>query len=167
MSTGQGSNLNGFKPFPSDNPWNQDISSAPVDPNSDAIIGFIGSTIGLHPDFGTGGNGIPYVVVDGTQSQVAIDLQAYADESDPGAMPVPANAPIEGGASSTGDRHVLVLDNANCFLYEMGRAFPNNDGSWNAGRSRSLGSGKRPTAPLDVDFRGRRRPAHIPRVSPL
>ncbi len=47
-------------------------------------------------------------------------------------MPVPANAPIEGGASSTGDRHVLVLDNSNCFLYEMGRAFPNNDGSWNA-----------------------------------
>ena len=74
----------------------------------------------------------PTLWSDGTQSQVAIDLQAYADESDPGAMPVPANAPIEGGASSTGDRHVLVLDNSNCFLYEMGRAFPNNDGSWNA-----------------------------------
>jgi hypothetical protein len=132
MSLGQGAGLNGFKPFPTNNPWNTDISAAPVDPNSDAIINFIGPTIGLHPDFGTGGNGIPYVVVSGSQNNVAINFTAYGDESDPGPMPVPANAPIEGGSNSTGDRHVLVLDNANCFLYEMGRAFPNSDGSWDA-----------------------------------
>ena len=30
--------------FPADNAWNQDISAAPVDPNSAGIIGFIGST---------------------------------------------------------------------------------------------------------------------------
>lgn len=47
-------------------------------------------------------------------------------------MPVPSNAPVEGGSNSTGDRHVLVLDNASCFLYEMYRAFPNSDGSWDA-----------------------------------
>jgi len=48
-------------------------------------------------------------------------------------MPVPANAPIEGDPNpGTGDRHVLVIDNANCFLYEMDAAYPNNDGSWNA-----------------------------------
>ena len=28
----------------------------------------------------------------------------YADESDPGPYPIPADAPIEGGASVTGDR---------------------------------------------------------------
>ncbi|HXP17704.1 MAG TPA: hypothetical protein VN868_11425, partial [Terriglobales bacterium] len=32
-----------------------------------------------------------------------------------------------------GDRHVLVLDNANCFLYELYSSFPNSDGTWNAG----------------------------------
>jgi hypothetical protein len=132
MSLGEGGNLNGFRPFPSDNPWNQDVSGSAVDPNSDAIINFIGASIGLHPDFGSGGNGIPYAVVDGSQSNVAIHFTAYGDESDPGPMPIPGNAPVEGGANSSGDRHVLVLDNGNCFLYELGRAFPNNDGSWNA-----------------------------------
>jgi hypothetical protein len=47
-------------------------------------------------------------------------------------MPVPANAPVEGGSSSTGDRHVLVLDNANCFLYELYNASPGSGGSWSA-----------------------------------
>src|SRR5437868_2174629 len=45
MSTGQGAGLNGFRPFPADNAWNQDISTAPVDANSAAIINFIGPTI--------------------------------------------------------------------------------------------------------------------------
>ncbi len=47
-------------------------------------------------------------------------------------MPVPANAPVEGGSSSSGDRHVLVLDNANCFLYELYNAAPGSGGSWSA-----------------------------------
>jgi len=52
MSLGRGANLHGFIPFPADNAWNQDISSAPVDPNSAAIINFIGGSTPLHPDFG-------------------------------------------------------------------------------------------------------------------
>ena len=47
-------------------------------------------------------------------------------------MPVPSNAPVEGGSSSAGDRHVLVLDNGNCFLYELYNASVNSNGSWNA-----------------------------------
>jgi hypothetical protein len=43
MSTGIGAALNGFLPFPADNLWNQNIASAPVDPNSDAIVNFIGA----------------------------------------------------------------------------------------------------------------------------
>ncbi len=139
ISVGQGASLNGFRAFPANNAWNQDISSAPVDSNSDAIIGFIGPSIGLHPDFGAGlyqGStmGIPYVVVDNSQSPVNIDFTAYGDESDPGPMPVPASAPIEGYPNpGSGDRHVLVLDNSNCFLYELYSSYPNSDGSWNAG----------------------------------
>jgi hypothetical protein len=133
MNTGQGASLGGFVPFTSGSPWNTDISTAPVDPNSATIISnFVGS-VNLHPDFGTDPTyGIPYLVVDGSQPLVNINLEAYGDESDPGPMPVPANAPVEGGSSSTGDRHVLVLDKNNCFLYEMYNSSPNSDGSWNA-----------------------------------
>jgi hypothetical protein len=70
MSLGRGASLNGFIPFPADNAWNQDISGATVDPNSSAIINFIGASTPLHPDFGAGlydgqSIGIPYVVVAG------------------------------------------------------------------------------------------------------
>jgi hypothetical protein len=139
MAVGQGATLNGFRPFTSGNLWNTDISSATVDPNSGAIIGFIGISVGLHPDFGSGqyagsNIGIPYVIVNGTQSLVGINFTAYGSESDPGPMPVPSNAPIEGDPNpGNGDRHVLVLDNSNCFLYELYSSYPNSDGTWNAG----------------------------------
>jgi hypothetical protein len=140
-SVGIGANLNGAIPFPASNAWNTDISQAPVDPNSDKLIASIGLTKGLHPDFGSGFYndgpiGIPYVVVAGTQPKVAINFTAYGAESDPGPYPVPTNAPIEGeapgGPQATGDRHVLVIDRDNNRLYELFRAFPQADGSWNA-----------------------------------
>jgi hypothetical protein len=139
MSVGQGASLNGFVPFPSDDLWNKDISAAAVDANSSAIINYIGASVGLHPDFGAGlyngsSMGIPYTVVDGTQALIPVNYTAYGDESDPGPMPVPANAPIEGDPNpGNGDRHVLVIDNANCWLYELYSSYPNADGSWNAG----------------------------------
>jgi hypothetical protein len=137
ISVGQGASLNGFLPFPSDNLWNKDISSSPVDPNSSAIINYVGSTIGVHPDFGSGqynGSymGIPYTVVDNTQSLIPINYQAYGSESDPGPMPIPLSAPIEGYPNpGTGDRHVLILDSANCFLYELYSSYPQT-ASWSA-----------------------------------
>jgi hypothetical protein len=139
ISLGQGASLNGFVPFPSSNAWNQDISQAAVDSNSDSIISFIGSSTGLHADFGSGeyqGStiGIPYIVVDGNQSLVNINFTQSGSESDPGPMPIPATAPIEGYPNpGSGDRHVLVIDNANCFLYELYSATANSDGSWKAG----------------------------------
>lgn len=134
---GPGASLHGKQLFPSDNPWNQDISQSPVDPNSDNLIASIGLTTGLHPDFGTvwngAPNGIPYIVVSGTQPRVPMNWTAYGDESDPGPYPVPPDAPIEGGPNSTGDRHVLVIDRDNWILYELGYAFPINGGaSWDA-----------------------------------
>jgi hypothetical protein len=137
-SLGQGGSLNGFLPFPADNLWNQNIASAPVDPNSAAIINYIGTTDPVHPDFGSGeyngsSIGIPYIVVDSSQAPVVINFTAYGDESDPGPMPVPASAPIEGYPNpGSGDRHVLVLDNSDCWLYELYSSYPQTDGSWNA-----------------------------------
>lgn len=138
IATGQGGSLNGFVPFPADNLWNKNIANAAVDPNSTAIINYIGATDPLHPDFGSGlyngsSIGIPYVVVNSSQPLVAINFTAYGSESDPGPMPVPANAPIEGyPAPGSGDRHVLVIDNSNCWLYELYSSYPQSDGSWNA-----------------------------------
>lgn len=133
MSLGQTAALNGFVPFTTGSLWNTDISSAPVDPNSASIMAnWVGSE-NMHPDWGTDPTyGIPYVVVGGTQALVNVDIGAYPEESDPGPMPIPANAPVEGGAGSGGDQHVLVLDNGNCFLYELYNASINGDGSWNA-----------------------------------
>jgi hypothetical protein len=113
--------------FPPDNPWNTDISGYPVHPNSAAYINFIGSTKLLHPDFGTFWNGapigIPYVVVPASQPLVAVAF-LYADESDPGGYPIPDNPPIEGGADSTGDRHILMLGLERCQLHELYYAWP-------------------------------------------
>jgi hypothetical protein len=134
---GAGASLHGKQLFPSDNPWNEDISNSPVDPNSSNLIAGMGLTTSLHPDFGTvwngAPNGIPYIVVAGNQTPVPIAFTAFGSQSDPGPYPVPANAPIEGGPNSTGDRHVLIIDRDNWKLYEMYRAFPVNNGtSWNA-----------------------------------
>jgi hypothetical protein len=124
-----------FQLFPANNPWNTDISQYPLDPNSSAYITSIGSAGHLHPDFGTvwdgAPNGIPYIVVPGNQPLVPVSFD-YADESDPGPYPIPADSPIEGGSSATGDRHVLILDPTHFKLFELYDAF-NLGGSWHAG----------------------------------
>lgn len=129
-------NIQNIQIFPANNPWNMPIDNSPVDPNSANLIASIGLTTKLHPDFGANWNGgpfgIPYVVVPSTQKRKAVTFD-YNDESDPGPYPIPSNAPIEGGASSTGDRHVIVIDSANKKLYELFDAHPQNDGSWHAG----------------------------------
>jgi len=123
--------------FPADHVWNVAVTGLPVDPESDAYVGSIGNEIGLHPDFGSGlweGGpiGIPFTEVDRAtpRAQVAFD---YADESDPGPYPIPAQPPIEGGPESDGDRHILLWDRGGCRLYELYAAYPQSDGSWQAG----------------------------------
>jgi hypothetical protein len=133
---GPGASLGGRRPFPDDNPWNQDIRDAEVDPRSDVLIASIGRDKPLHPDFGTvfqgAPIGIPYVVVPGSQPKVPVGFR-YADESDPGPYPIPADAPIEGGPDSGGDRHVLMIDRDNWMLYELFAAYPDpQTGGWRA-----------------------------------
>lgn len=140
-SLGQGASLNGAIPFPADNPWNRDVSKAPVDPNSDRIIASIGLDRGLHPDFGSGTYdgailGIPYFVVGKGRAKVRIRYRAYGDESDKGPFPIPPKALIEGykpnGKPFDGDRHLIVVDRDADRLYELYRAFRRADGSWDA-----------------------------------
>ena len=112
--------------LPNEAAWNQDVSKAPRDPRSNAYIAYIDAHCGdhLHPDFGSPRPyGFPYSVVGAGQPKLPIHYTAYGEESDPGPFPVPANAPVEGGNRSDGDRHVLVVDRAGCRLYELYRAF--------------------------------------------
>ncbi|MFO7681105.1 MAG: hypothetical protein R6X34_13740 [Chloroflexota bacterium] len=127
--------------FPGDNVWNTPIDSLPVHPNSPNYINTIGANAGLHADFGSGvwppGSdspiGIPFIVVPGSQPKVTVNFD-YADESDPGPYPIPPDAPREGGpTTSSGDRHVLVLEKDNCLLYELYAAERLPNGSWDAG----------------------------------
>jgi hypothetical protein len=115
--------------FPTDNIWNQDISQLPADPQSSQYIASIGASGFLHPDFGSNPTyGIPYNIVTGSPPAVSVSFQ-YADESDPGPYPIPANPAIEAGS----DKHLLIVDSNNCHLYELYDAVRNANGSWQAG----------------------------------
>lgn len=126
-----GPTIGGCAVFPADNPWNRDVSADPQRSDSAAIIDRIQSIGGghLHPDFGENpAYGIPFVVVPPGQPRVPITYAAYGDESDPGPFPIPLDAPVEGGADATGDRHVLALRAGTCELFELYRAFRTADG---------------------------------------
>lgn len=122
--------LGGCNIFPPDNAWNRDVSLDPVHPGSGALIAAMVPSNALHLDLGTTQEyyGIPYTVVPENQPLVPItygtDGVDYSDESDPGPMPIPHNAPIEGGSTaepdpSSGDHHLLVLRQGDCMLYEL------------------------------------------------
>jgi hypothetical protein len=105
--------------------------------DSARLIASIGLEDPVHPDFGTvyngAPNGIPFTVVSGHARRVRVRFQ-YADESDRGPYPIPPHAPIEGGRRSSGDRHVIAVDKANCKDYELFAAYPHHGGrSWSAG----------------------------------
>lgn len=122
--------------LPADNMWNTPIDTADLHPLSDDYIAAIRGATELHPDFGSFWQGaplgIPWTSVPAEQRMVAVGF-LYDDESDPGPYPIPPDAPIEGGADSDGDRHVLVIQRETCLLYEMFDSWPQADGSWQAG----------------------------------
>lgn len=133
---GINADLGGKMIFPPTDPWNQPIDNEPVDPDSNLMINYLGKSVSLHPDFGAnwdgGPFGIAYIVISGNTEKVPMQFD-YADESDPGPYPFPPNAPVQGGESSTGDRHVVVLDRDNWKLYETWSSYRQSDGSWHAG----------------------------------
>jgi len=128
--------IGGCPVFPANNYWNAPVDSLPLHPSSAAWVASVGAATNLHPDWGNvlaDNYGIPYATVGAAQPTVPITFppEGYADESDPGPFPIPPNAPIEGGSSGDGDRHVLVVDTGHCILYELYYAFPQGNGaSW-------------------------------------
>ena len=117
--------------------WNQRVTKAPVHKRSKQIVRGINRNGGteLHPDFGGNGEfGIPFEVVPPNQPEVQVTIgpDGFPDESDFGEAPIPPNARIEGGPDSDGDRHVLVVQEGSCGLYELYRAFRQPGNDWQA-----------------------------------
>jgi len=135
--------IGGCPVFPADNIWNTPVNQMPVDPRSRQYVSSIGAEKGLHPDFGSSKIdgapiGIPFIVVPMKQPKVTISFRNFgdehhaSDESDTGAYPIPRTAPIEGGPKSKDDRHVIVVQEGSCTLFELYKSVPNADGSWSA-----------------------------------
>ncbi len=124
--------LGSCRAFPADNAWNTDVSAYPVDPNSANYLAEMnpGGSVHVHPDFGSDPTyGIPINVVSiPAGSFVPIAFTAYASESDPGPYPIPVNPKIEAGS----DAHMLIVDNANCKLYETFATAGSSAGGWSA-----------------------------------
>ena len=114
--------------FPASNAWNQRVDPLPVAANSARLIQTIGAGTGLHADFGSGRIGIPYTTVGKVAATTTVSFD-YADESDRGPYPLPANPPVEAGS----DRHVIVVDRDACRLYELFAARRDGAGRWHAG----------------------------------
>ena len=114
----------------------------------------------MHADFGSGlwegaPIGIPITVVGRKQRKTRVSFE-YADESDRGPYPIPRTVKIEGGRSSSGDRHAIIVDRSSCRLYELYALYPKGRG-WKAGSGAiwSLRSNKlRPAGWTSADAAG-------------
>jgi len=148
--------------FPADNWWNLDVRNWPVDPHSTDFISFIGTSRQLHPDFGGrdtstqyGVYGMPYAVVtNATDADLKAVQFQYSSESDGvnhstntsvAFYPIPLGAQdqpfwIEGGNPGNiderccADRHLLMVDYDQNYLYELYNVFYNStQAKWYAG----------------------------------
>ena len=146
--------------LPADNVWHADVSRLPVHSKSSAYVASIGKSANVHADFGSGTwdgapIGIPITTVGAGQAKVSVTF-TYKSESDRGGYPIPANAAIEGGRSSDGDRHIIVIDTAACRDYELYAAYPKGSG-WTAGSGAIYdlnGNGLRPAGWTSADAAG-------------
>ncbi|MCP4599861.1 MAG: hypothetical protein GY847_04850 [Proteobacteria bacterium] len=121
--------------FSRSHPWNQNIESANLDTESDAIIAYLQEH---RDDWGTFqidgpseevNNQYGLTLLTGTEAdrqgfEQTVDF--YSPDCDPAPMPVPQGGAIEGEAdyecTHNGDCHHIVVVEESCRLYEMWRA---------------------------------------------
>jgi len=114
--------------FPADSPWYQDISSAPVDAESPAVIAWLASVGG----WGSGRMQIDFSI-EVLEADASTPFRTFiptADFYDPDCdlapLPLPAGGALEGEAGyqcvNDGDCHLLVVHRPSHRLFEMWRA---------------------------------------------
>lgn len=122
--------------FPANNWWHADVRRLPVHPRSRQWLSHMSTDRDLHPDFGPSYGagpdyGIPITVVGRQHRKVRVRF-LYRDESDRVRYPLGADTRIEGGRSSDGDRHAVIVERGSCRLYEL-FALRKSNGRWRAG----------------------------------
>jgi hypothetical protein len=146
--------------FPASNFWNSDIRSLPVNPLSASWLSHMSTGRNLHPDFGPSYGdgpdyGIPVTVVSRHHRKVRVRFD-YAAESNRVRYPLGRDTKIEGGRSSAGDKHAIVVQKYRCRLYETWNTRVRH-GRWRAGSGAvwSLGSNRlRPDGWTSADAAG-------------
>ena len=116
---GANASLGGTRLLPEDSPWNQDISSAPVDPKSGAILARIGMDKPLHADFGSEWEGvplgIPYVVVGTDQEEVPLAFEIPEEsDADPTRSRLTPRSREDRTATATGTCSCSTATNGSC-----------------------------------------------------
>lgn len=123
--------------FPADNIWHADVSRLPVAKKSDAWLRHMSPSSRLHPDFGPSYGeqpvpyGIPITVVGGNHPKVHVKF-GYAGQSDKVRYPLGRDVKVEGGWNARGDRHVIIVDQTHCKLFETWNT-KLKSGHWTAG----------------------------------
>jgi len=120
--------------FPANNTWNTPVSNLPVRPESAATIAHSAAVGGYNKVrftmWSEPTSGMTAIVVPANQPLVPITYTAYPAQSDPGPFPIPLTVPTEGST----DRHILVVQQGTCRLYELWLTSRNYaTGGWNAG----------------------------------
>lgn len=108
-------------------PWNTPVADAPIDPESDAIIGFLQANVQSDATFQIDFSITVLEAEPGTMREAFEPTGDFYDpDCDPAPVPIPAMGHIEGEAGYTcegdGDCHLIVIDRAECRLYEQWRA---------------------------------------------
>lgn len=114
--------IGGCPVFPANNVWNRSIDGLPVDSHSAEYMASIGTEGHINIDLS-----IPLNVVGPEVPPQPLLKVTYAEESDPGPVPIPENPRLE----PTADAHMLVLQTGTCRLYEL-YAAKKQDGGWTA-----------------------------------
>jgi hypothetical protein len=133
--------------FPVDSAWNEDISSRPKLPNSDAMIAQISSDLLSTRRTLRAFKEMNFALVPDSQPLVPISFVYYGDESDPSPYPIPSNLPVETWPSETGsltlqqwqqdvnavggDRHTIIVQPGAGFIWETWLTLLNG-GQWEA-----------------------------------
>lgn len=169
---GKDGDLNGYRLFQG-SAWTTPVDTLPVDPISAAWVTDNGGYY-LHPDFDGQGDGIPYTVVDSTQTGgTIVPITVDPADSDINSAPIPSSVAIEGGtpqncltkptdwatdyALNYPDHHAIAVDLATGYDYEYDQLLPCN-GFYSATSSATwdvtTGNQVRPWGMTSVDAAG-------------